>query len=165
MGSGIGLTIVKAFVELHGGYVLADSRMDKGTTFSVYLPAKFISRETEGESKMLSEKKVFPADEPEEHQEYDSSKPSILVIDDNADIRNYISQLYAGNFFVLEAENGEDGIRKAIQYVPDIIILDVMMPGMSGMQDASKTLILAVVWFIIFVFECFQCKDSSTFTA
>jgi len=134
MGSGIGLTIVKAFVELHGGYVLADSRMDKGTTFSVYLPAKFISRETEGESKMLSEKKVFPADEPEEHQEYDSSKPSILVIDDNADIRNYISQLYAGNFFVLEAENGEDGIRKAIQYVPDIIILDVMMPGMSGME-------------------------------
>jgi DNA-binding response OmpR family regulator len=108
--------------------------MDKGTTFSVYLPAKCISRETEGESKMLLEKTVFPADEPEEHQEYDSSKPSILVIDDNADIRNYISQLYADNFFVLEAENGEDGIRKAIQYVPDIIILDVMMPGMSGME-------------------------------
>lgn len=60
----------------------------------------------------------------------DPSKPSVLVIDDNADIRAYVHTLLNSEYSVIEAADGTEGIRKAMKYVPDVIISDVMMPGL-----------------------------------
>ena len=72
------------------------------------------------------------AEEEETERDYDSSKPSVLIIDDNADIRSYVHSLLHADYTVIEAVDGSEGIRKAMKYVPDLIISDVMMPGIDG---------------------------------
>lgn len=150
-GSGIGLALVKAFVELHGGTISVESDEKLGTVFSVDLP---ISRHEAGpqgtlpesnaqavQSAVPVEKRLLPVGEEEEDDEktdFDASKSSVLIIDDNADIRTYIHSLLQGNYSVLEAADGLEGIRKAMKYVPDLIISDVMMPGMDGIECCRR---------------------------
>ena len=69
---------------------------------------------------------------------YDSSKPCVLIIDDNADIRLYVHGLLHTDYTVIEAADGSEGIRKAMKYVPDLIISDVMMPGMDGIECCRR---------------------------
>ena len=69
---------------------------------------------------------------------YDSSKPSVLVIDDNEDIRSYVHTLLHTDYTVIEAADGSEGIRKAMKYVPDLIISDVMMPGIDGIECCRR---------------------------
>ena len=64
--------------------------------------------------------------------------PTVLVIDDNADIRNYVKSLLSNEFRVLDAADGTEGIRLAMKYVPDVIISDVMMPGMDGVECCRR---------------------------
>ena len=69
---------------------------------------------------------------------YDSSKPSVLIIDDNEDIRSYVHTLLHTDYTVIEAADGSEGIRKAMKYVPDLIISDVMMPGIDGIECCRR---------------------------
>lgn len=141
-GTGIGLALVRAFVEMHGGNITAQSD-DKGTTFTVLFPGQEVSA-------YHPEVVTLPADEPdvsstlldtelsagEEIVEVDC--PVVLVIDDNADIRSYVKSLLSNEYRVVEAADGGAGIRLAMKYVPDVIVSDVMMPGMDGVECCRR---------------------------
>lgn len=143
-GSGIGLALVKAFVEMHGGDIFVESDEKQGTVFTVDLPVQSCEFASCGQSPAaISETPnngailaVVEEDEPGE--EYDSSKPSVLVIDDNEDIRSYVHGLLHSEYTVIEAADGSEGIRKAMKYVPDLIISDVMMPGIDGIECCRR---------------------------
>ena len=172
-GSGIGLALVKAFVELHGGVISVDSDEKQGTVFTVDLPAFRTENTTVLPSDsslascssqiadssqisgtlqasagsisarvtdtVISSQTTFSLSEAEEpDREYDASKPVVLVIDDNADIRSYVNSLLQAEYTVIEAEDGSEGIRKAMKFVPDIIISDVMMPGIDGIECCRR---------------------------
>lgn len=144
-GSGIGLALVKAFVELHGGSISVESEEKQGTIFTIDLPivralVDSSSSETSIVIPALSSGSavITVTDEEEPGKEYDASKPILLVIDDNADIRTYVHNLLHTDYTVIEAADGSEGIRKAMKYVPDLIISDVMMPGMDGVECCRR---------------------------
>lgn len=145
-GSGIGLALVKAFVELHGGTISVESDEKQGTVFTVDLPVRTCACETSSleespvssVSEASSLNDALPIEEEELEKNYDSSKPSVLVIDDNADIRSYVHGLLHTDYTVIEAADGSEGIRKAMKYVPDLIISDVMMPGIDGIECCRR---------------------------
>ena len=146
-GSGIGLALVKAFVELHGGTISVESDEKQGTVFTVDLPVRTCDTHTVEDlltssasfassvSESFSLNDALPIGEEEEPgKSYDPSKTSVLIIDDNADIRSYVHGLLHTDYTVIEAADGSEGIRKAMKYVPDLIISDVMMPGIDGIE-------------------------------
>ena len=143
-GSGIGLALVKAFVELHGGTISVESDEKQGTVFTVDLPVRTCEVSSLEDSSATSASEVsplnnaVPVEEEELEKNYDSSKPSVLVIDDNADIRSYVRGLLHTDYTVIEAADGSEGIRKAMKYVPDLIISDVMMPGIDGIECCRR---------------------------
>lgn len=145
-GSGIGLALVKAFVELHGGTISVESDEKQGTVFTVDLQVRTCACETSSleespvssVSEASSLNDALPIEEEELEKNYDSSKPSVLIIDDNVDIRSYVHGLLHTNYTVIEAADGSEGIRKAMKYVPDLIISDVMMPGIDGIECCRR---------------------------
>lgn len=146
-GSGIGLALVKAFVEMHGGTIAVDSDEKQGTVFTVDLPLRhpsadsvqFIPAAGSDETAVeLPAGTVSAEEEAEEEKKQDASKPVVLVIDDNADIRAYIRTLLHADYTFIEAADGSEGIRKAMKYVPDLIISDVMMPGIDGIECCRR---------------------------
>ncbi|WP_363162411.1 substrate-binding domain-containing protein [uncultured Bacteroides sp.] len=146
-GSGIGLALVKAFVEMHGGSITVESDEKQGTIFTVDLPIQTCGTATfdaEEDSTPASVTATLTNDasqieeEEELEKNYDSSKPSVLVIDDNVDIRSYVHGLLHNDYTVIEAADGSEGIRKAMKYVPDLIISDVMMPGIDGIECCRR---------------------------
>lgn len=140
-GSGIGLSLAKAFVELHGGTIDVESVLGKGSKFTVRLPIRHvsdtadtnISRAITGDdvSVELGEVELASCDDSDD-------KALVLIIDDNADIRKMIRELLSAEYRIIEAQNGKDGIRLASKYVPDLIICDVMMPVMDGMECCRR---------------------------
>ncbi len=142
-GSGIGLALVKAFVEMHGGEISVDSDEKQGTIFTVELPVKVattVASETSTVSVALDTLRadVTIPNEEELEDEYDSSQPVVLIIDDNEDIRSYVHTLLRNDYRVIEAADGSEGVRKAMKYVPDLIISDVMMPGIDGIECCRR---------------------------
>ena len=142
-GSGIGLALVKAFAEMHKGTVSVDTAKGKGTIFTVEIPMKQAGTLAEGLEKNaimanLKEGAVLSADQEtvqvSGEVEDDKDKETILVIDDNQDVRDYVKMLLASQYAVIEASNGQEGLQQAMKYVPDAIICDVMMPVMDGME-------------------------------
>ena len=138
-GSGIGLSLAKAFVELHGGTMTVESELKKGSVFTVTLPVVHISEEVSDVMKSISQQDVdAELDDIESDKIYDDERPLLLVIDDNKDIREMVTELMKDEYNVLTASTGKEGIRKAMKYVPDLIICDVMMPGIDGMETCGK---------------------------
>ncbi|MFV0586469.1 substrate-binding domain-containing protein [Bacteroides reticulotermitis] len=139
-GSGIGLALVKAFVDLHRGLIAVESDEKQGTLFTIDLP----KGDTPVPEQELIPATPLPTDavwttEEEDHEMlYDSSKPTVLIIDDNADIRSYVQGLLQADYTVVEAADGSEGIKKAMRFVPDLIISDVMMPGIDGIECCRR---------------------------
>lgn len=151
-GSGIGLAVVKSFVNVHGGNIKVESTEGHGSTFYVDIPMDLHqvtkeSTDTDGVYReMLSaasrEGAVIDAVqttsntfvEPEE----ETSKPMILVVEDNKDVKDYIRLQLSEKYSIIEAANGKEGIALANKYVPDLVISDVMMPIMNGMECCRK---------------------------
>ena len=218
-GSGIGLAIVKAFVELHGGHIGVESSPGKGTSFDLVMPripkgaevmahpssfsgcgkeqgagsftdassayssvqafpadassigsssvdAPSADVSSVQASSSASSMRAFPADassassdlqqsamldaasnmrpsrlnipsKPRDEEE-EGNLATVLVIDDNADVRAYVKSVLSGQYFVIEAENGSSGIAAARKYVPDAVICDVMMPEMDGIEFCRR---------------------------
>ena len=141
-GSGIGLALVKAFVEIHGGSISVESDERLGTVFTVDLTVRTCE---EGACVVTAPMEESASDrvdsllrEDEAENLNDPSKPSVLVIDDNADIRAYVHTLLNSEYSIIEAADGTEGIRKAMKYVPDVIISDVMMPGIDGIECCRR---------------------------
>ena len=161
-GTGIGLALVKSFVELHHGEARVESELGKGSDFIVVIP-----REQEGDSQVIHNDvdivdNFANASAPEGKNVIDESvlqyiddgdrsrgkvqqlvsentnRPTVLVIDDNTDIRQYERTLLQDEYIVLEAADGKEGLAVALKEVPDLVICDVMMPVMDGLEFTKR---------------------------
>ncbi len=154
-GTGIGLALVKELVELHGGNVDVQSKPNSGATFSIALP--ILKEDLKKSEKYESLNKVQidalneSAEELDTQQEPDiieqpsptpkevkDSLPIVLVVEDNNDVRAYIHEHLQHNFNVVEANDGQVGVKAAIEIIPDLIISDLMMPKMDGYGLCKK---------------------------
>ncbi len=150
-GTGVGLALTKELVELHGGTISAESSEGFGATFVVQLPAvgvqdSIISDEysvNSNQYSVISDQSAAFADELPtangQQPKANSRKPTaeiILIVEDNADVRTYVRQTLEDDYRVVEAKDGEDGFQKAREYIPDLIISDVMMPRIHGYELA-----------------------------
>ena len=155
-GFGIGLYLVKHFVTGHRGSIKYESVVNQGTTFIItlkkgesHLPENFIRQEVGEQSGFLNElteettsakiekgQSVNRA-EGKVAEEVVTSRRSILLIDDNEEIRRYLQDVFEGKFVVYTAESGEEGYRVANDIVPDLIISDINMQGMNGVELCS----------------------------
>lgn len=157
-GTGIGLALVKSFVELHHGKAWVESKTDQGSNFIVVIPCKqigdaqVIHNDEEivdnSESASLSVGKMTINESDLQYiddgnkqngklqklLDEQGNKPSLLVIDDNNDIRQYIRTLLQDKFYIFEASDGKEGLEIARKEVPDLVICDVMMPVMNGLE-------------------------------
>ncbi|HSD08537.1 hybrid sensor histidine kinase/response regulator [Flavobacterium sp.] len=145
--TGIGLEVVKEFVELHKGKIDVESQVGEGTTFTVTFPLgnsfynddEIINESYELEnykSKAFiapTESKMF--DEEEEVEEEESIKAyTLLIVEDNIELRNYLKDELSKIYKVIVAKNGKKGYELAVQKLPDLIITDVIMPVMDGLE-------------------------------
>ena len=139
-GSGIGLWLARSFVMLHGGTLEVESELGKGSTFTVKIPVRHVAKDAVASVHNISGEDVVAELAPIEPENIktDDGKPVLLVIDDNSDIRLLIRQLLGHEYNVIEAADGAAGLRMAAKYVPDLIICDVMMPVMDGMECCRR---------------------------
>ncbi|OOQ59508.1 hybrid sensor histidine kinase/response regulator transcription factor [Mucilaginibacter pedocola] len=135
-GTGLGLMITKEFVEANNGSITISSLPNEGSTFIIKLPKGVSALSTRvaigGEGRAEAEnyfKDVFA-----EHKVEKIKGKRILFVDDNYEIRIYLRLILEPSFEIMEAENGEDGINAAIRMQPDLIISDMIMPVMSGLE-------------------------------
>lgn len=134
-GSGIGLSLAKAFVELHGGTIGVESTVNIGSVFTVTLPMRHIAETTTVSENVIGHGDVeAELDNIEGNLIFAADKPIVLVIDDNKDIQKLVSELLNVDYNIITASNGKEGVRMAAKYVPDLIICDVMMPVMDGLE-------------------------------
>jgi len=150
-GFGIGLYLTKTFVENHFGQLRYESQLDLGTTFYISLwknHPDLVSRALTGEmrdSVLLEELSdgVMPVHAPAlpdwQSQLLDMKEPSaeshtMLVVDDDPEIRHYLGAVFAGKYKMFEAGSGEEGLELVRKHLPDIVISDVMMGGLSGIE-------------------------------
>ena len=144
-GSGIGLFLSKQIVEAHKGTIKVESKLGDGATFSVSLPlgnSHFKREELQSEDTFEHAKLDF-----EEYQLPQANtlplashkeKASVLIVDDNSDIREYLKAQLSQYFQVCEATNGKEGFELAVKNVPDLIVADISMPVMDGIQLCQK---------------------------
>ena len=143
-GSGIGLAVAKSFVELHGGTIEVQNQpVGTGTIFTVSIPRVAV---TESESIGTGDLQIdAEAIETElgdslegENIVESEPKPLVLVIDDNADLRQYMQMLLGEHYRVITAGDGLTGVGKAMRTVPDVIVCDMMMPVMDGIECCRR---------------------------
>jgi signal transduction histidine kinase/ligand-binding sensor domain-containing protein/CheY-like chemotaxis protein/AraC-like DNA-binding protein len=138
VGSGIGLAFTKNIVDLHGGQILVDSVYNVGTTFTIYLPFKrqegalFDLNDNVEHLKTVGLHENISYESSEVEVITDDKMFTVLVADDNEDIRSYLKELLAEEYHVLEAEDGAQALKIIHQELPDLVISDVMMPNMDG---------------------------------
>lgn len=138
-GSGIGLSLSKAFVELHGGTISVESSLNRGSVFTVELPVVHVAdTPAEIEKSISGEEVQAELDVVDADPVFEADKPLVLAVDDNRDIQKLLAELLGGDYNVITASNGSEGIKKAVKYVPDLIICDVMMPVMDGMECCRR---------------------------
>ena len=137
-GSGIGLHLAKEFINLHGGDIEVESEMGKGSCFTVTIPYKEgdVSEQisVKGNDDMLENETLT-----EEKDEQLQSLPKILLVEDNDDFRDFVAERLRHHYVVLKASDGMEGMAIALKEIPDIIVSDVMMPKMDGVE-MSKAL-------------------------
>ena len=149
-GTGIGLALTKELIKLHKGSITVVSEIGKGSHFRVFLPVLPRSEDT-GNSTGFGQQKNTLIDDVEqiaedmpaqlqiESNEPDQSfQPLLLIVDDNIDVRSYLKENLTEYYQIIESSNGLDGLLKAIELVPDLIISDIMMPGMDGIELCRK---------------------------
>ncbi len=148
-GTGIGLALTRELVKQHGGTIWAESKEGEGTTFIIQLPSyigpmpeKLSVTEDGDEDPFLSfQQQQFTEDDTPVITNLDRlKKPLVLVVEDYHDMRQYIRHILEPEFAVIEAPSGDVGLQKALEFIPDLIISDVMMPRVSGFEfcDAIK---------------------------
>lgn len=138
-GTGVGLSLTKELVTLHKGSIIVTSQPGKATCFVVVLADLPTERVAAG----MPQPEIVPAVSNNSNNDSstttgDPGLPIVLVVEDNDDIRHYISRNLSGAYSIVEAGNGVDGLEKAIASIPDLVISDVMMPGMNGIDLCKK---------------------------
>ena len=153
-GTGIGLSLVKAYVDMHQGDVHAESEHGKGTTFVVRIPETQTEYDAEKDQpatsqatdrNMVDDSYVSTdthaealAERITNAEDFDNDRPLVLIIDDNNGMRAYLRSLLADKYNVAEATDGKMGLEMAHRYIPQLVVCDVMMPVMDGMEFTAK---------------------------
>ena len=153
-GTGIGLALVKSFVDLLGGRVSVKSTEGQGSEFIVTLPSAKTANaeETPGAGKtseILADEYIASSGvDPDDDRDYcddimtesgdGSEREEILVVDDNDDMKKYVGSLLSSTYDVSYASDGNEGLEKATREVPGLIVCDVMMPGMNGLEMCRR---------------------------
>ncbi len=139
-GTGIGLALVKSLAELHEGSINVESHEGKGSCFTLVIDIdNTYPNALHKEDKMTSEELTVEhvesaATEEQQVEDKGVAQPQLLVVEDNADIRQYITDTFSDDFRILQAENGEEGVQMAVEHNPDIIVSDIMMPQKNGLE-------------------------------
>ena len=149
-GTGIGLSLVKAYVDMHHGTIEAQSEPGKGTSFVVTLPDTQPGYDPANDQKAaprVEDKNLIDdnyvsvdidanaaADRITNAEDFDSERPLVLIIDDNNGMRAYLRSILKDKYNVSEAADGKQGLEKACREVPKLVICDVMMPVMDGLE-------------------------------
>lgn len=141
-GSGIGLSITHEFVKIHGGTITVESEVGKGSCFTVTLPLHEIKDKPVEQAvitDVVNESEIIIPDEaPEDTQSIEKRKPVLLLVEDNEDFRFYLKDNLKLQYVILEAKDGQEGLKKALSDFPDLIVSDVMMPVMNGIDLCKK---------------------------
>lgn len=148
-GTGIGLSLVKAYVDLHHGDIRVESNEGEGTRFFISLPATQPGYDPakDREARPVAERELVDdsyvpedinakeaADRITNAEDFDADRPLVLIIDDNNGMRAYLRSILKGRYNVSEAVDGRQGLEKARREVPKLIVCDVMMPVMDGLE-------------------------------
>lgn len=148
-GTGIGLSLVKAYVDLHNGTIKAESEVGKGTVFTISIPDSQPGYDPQNDSpsntqaeRSLVDDNYIPADTTKKEtteritdaEDVNTERPLVLIIDDNNGMRTYLRSILKSQYNVAEATNGQQGLEKARREVPSIVVCDVMMPVMDGLE-------------------------------
>ncbi|MDR1202351.1 MAG: response regulator [Tannerellaceae bacterium] len=137
-GTGIGLALVKNLVALHEGEIRVESKSNEGSSFYFSLLTHNLYPNALHRDQEESKEKL-PEDMTEVTEEFSSNEKLILlIVEDNADIREYISNSFSDSFDVVTASEGSEGCKAAFTHIPDIIVSDVMMPGMDGITFCQQ---------------------------
>ena len=132
-GTGIGLALVKSLSDLHEGTLHVESEVNKGTVFTFRLLTENTYPDALHKEETLEVIQENREKTEEEKEETDNSL-MILIVEDNDDIREYIATSFSSNYRIITATNGKKGVEQAQKYIPDIIISDIMMPVMDGIE-------------------------------
>lgn len=145
-GTGVGLALVKELIKLMGGEISVRSKLNEGTVFTILLPIRNVEKEIDiilqkpnKDNKVSQRLEINKLQQSEKTFENTNGKPRILLIEDNADVVAYIASCLNGDYDILVAVNGQEGIEIATEYIPDLIVSDVMMPIKDGFE-VTKTL-------------------------
>ncbi|HEX2683352.1 MAG TPA: response regulator, partial [Ferruginibacter sp.] len=151
-GTGIGLSLVSELVKLHGGEVSVSSKLNVGSEFTVMIPTgkkhlqgeRILEKETDEQESIFTERLsdtfieesniLLIKDEPGIAPGSSGKRSTILVVDDNSDMRNYLQYILQNEFQVITANNGLEALHKIKELPPDLILSDIMMPVMDGIQ-------------------------------
>lgn len=152
-GTGIGLSLVKAYIDMHRGSVHAESVEGNGTTFVIelpdsqpgYDPAKDAPAATQAEKGLVDDNYIATDTTGRRRrsgitnaEDFDAERPLVLIIDDNNGMRAYLRSILQDKYNVSEATNGEQGLEKARREVPKLVVCDVMMPVMDGLEFTKR---------------------------
>lgn len=131
LGTGIGLSLVKELIELMNGSIHVKSQLNTGTTFRIDLP---VHNETNDHSKQIIEKKNNNIEAVDSTFNLEEEKPVLLIVEDNYDIIDYLERLLHNEYELVKAYDGLEGLEKAKQIIPDLVISDLMMPKLDGIK-------------------------------
>lgn len=137
-GTGIGLALVKNVVQLHEGTIDVESKPGEGSIFRVRLDADNTYDTSPHSDADTVTAKPGGGNGADAADDGDAKQKIMLIVEDNRDICQYIADSFSGEFRIITAENGRDGLKAAFKYIPDIIISDIMMPYMSGTEMCRK---------------------------
>lgn len=141
-GTGIGLSLVKELINFLKGNIQVNSKLGEGTTFNVTLPFIALNDPTEN-LRQLVVQDTFINQSATQLQEENvviegEGQNVMLIVEDNVDLRNYIGSIFGNDYQLIMAVDGEEGLKKSLEYIPDIVICDLMMPNLDGLGFCER---------------------------
>jgi signal transduction histidine kinase/ligand-binding sensor domain-containing protein/DNA-binding response OmpR family regulator len=153
-GSGLGLAYIKHLVEIHKGEINIESEFHKGTTCTVAIPIsktaysnnsiielqpqKYDFKYTKIGVDVIKENQLIPKKTMKSAKEHSKETPLLLIVEDNRELQDYLVTFFSYDYRILTANNGKEGLEQAIKNIPSIIISDLMMPEMNGIEMCKK---------------------------
>lgn len=147
-GTGIGLEVVRSFIDLHKGKIEVESKEGIGTKFKVFIPLNNTHFDTSQliltqDEHLIQKEKLKPNEigkistDFETESEFKTNRNTLLIVEDNQELRNYLKEELKNDYVVIEAVNGKEGLEMANKIIPDIIISDIIMPEINGYEFCS----------------------------